>query len=105
MHQCRLIPIHRAPVNLGISIRLDDGEENRVPLAVIDDYLRWRSAALRSRAERFECIDLTEVKDLCARSPGVEKYTPAEERRSRKGAQERLELHGFCTVNRVCRVV
>src|SRR5262245_52918396 len=64
---CRLAAVLRFPVDLRLSVRLQDCKQHRVPFFVIDDRLRRRAACLRARAERFKLLDLTKIEYLCAR--------------------------------------
>ncbi len=52
-YDCCLVAIRRSPVNFGIGTGVEDREENRMPLTIINDRLWPRSTILRARAHRF----------------------------------------------------
>ncbi|MGB8428403.1 MAG: hypothetical protein WCE72_01155, partial [Pseudolabrys sp.] len=99
-YDCCLVAIRRSPVNFGIGTGVEDREENRMPLTIINDRLWPRSTILRARAHRFKRIDLTEIDHLGACAAGVKKHARAKQRQDRD-MHERPEPHGFRISNRL----
>src|SRR5262249_19837260 len=64
----RLRAFRRAPVDLGFGVGIQNREDHRVPLTVVDDRLRRRSAALCPRAQGLERVDLAEINHLAGRN-------------------------------------